>query len=337
MEHLSASPSSRLQDRQGRRINYLRLSITDRCDFRCTYCMGEDTRFLRHDQVMSLEESLRLTRVFVGLGVTKVRVTGGEPLVRRNALWLLEGIAALPGLKELVLTTNGSQLVRYADDLRRAGVSRLNISIDSLKPERFQALTRTGRLDQVLAGIEAARSAGFKRLRLNAVLQQGVNDDELEDLLAFAVAKEVDLALIEEMPLGETGLDRRQTFLSGDAAKARLAQHFDLIPSLESSDGPARYWQVAGTATRLGLISPLSQHFCETCNRVRVSANGDLNPCLGDDYAVPLLPLLRQHPEDNAPIAQAILGSLSHKIPGHDFAAAMAQPKILRFMSRTGG
>jgi len=326
-----------LKDRQGRRISYLRLSITDRCDFRCTYCMAEDTRFLPHSEVMSLEESLRLTKIFVDQGVTKVRVTGGEPLVRRNALWLLEGIAALPGLKELVLTTNGSQLARYAADLKRVGVSRINVSLDSLKPERFRAITRNGDLNKVLAGIDAALAVGFKRLRLNAVMQQGVNDDELEDLLAFAVEREIDLALIEEMPLGMTGQDRRITFLPSDVAKARLAKSFDLIPSLESTDGPARYWQVAGSKTRLGIISPLSQHFCDTCNRVRVTANGDLNPCLGDDYAVPLLSLLRQHPEEDEPLRAAINSSLDHKAAGHDFAAALEQPKIMRFMSRTGG
>ncbi|TLS17382.1 MAG: GTP 3',8-cyclase MoaA, partial [Betaproteobacteria bacterium] len=288
-------PPGGLVDRFGRRITYLRLSITDRCDFRCTYCMAEEMTFLPHDAVLSLEEALRLVRIFVSLGVTKVRITGGEPLVRRNALWLLQEIGRLQGLKELVLTTNGSQLARHAADLRRAGVSRLNISLDTLRPERFRAITRIGDLTKVLDGVEAALAAGFSRIRLNAVMQQGVNDDELGDLLAYAVARNIDLALIEEMPLGDTGHDRSATYLSSDAARARLAERFELIPTLENSGGPARYWRVGGSDSRVGFISPHSHNFCDTCNRVRISAQGTLYPCLGDDGAIPLLPLLLIH------------------------------------------
>jgi len=330
-------PPGGLVDRFGRRITYLRLSITDRCDFRCTYCMAEEMQFLPHSAVLSLEEALRLVRVFVSLRVTKVRLTGGEPLVRRNVLWLLQEIGKLQGLKELVLTTNGSQLARYADDLRRAGVSRLNISLDTLQPERFRAITRIGDLAKVLEGVEAAIAAGFSRIRLNAVMQQGVNDDELEALLAYAVARNIDLALIEEMPLGDTGHDRRATYLSSDAARARLAERFELIPTLENSGGPARYWQVAGSRSRVGFISPHSHNFCDTCNRVRISAQGTLYPCLGDDGAIPLLPLLRAHPQDDAPLGAAITTGMGLKAQAHDFTAAMEQPKILRFMSSTGG
>lgn len=326
-----------LVDRFGRRITYLRLSITDRCDFRCTYCMAEEMQFLPHGAVLSLEEALRLVRIFVSLGVSKVRLTGGEPLVRRNVLWLLQEIGKLAGLKELVLTSNGSQLARYAGELRRAGVSRLNISLDSLRPERFRAITRIGDLGKVLAGVEAALAAGFSRIRLNAVMQQGVNDDELEDLLAYAVARNIDLALIEEMPLGDTGHDRSTTYLSSDAARARLAERFELIPTLENSGGPARYWRVAGSDSRVGFISPHSHNFCDTCNRVRLSAQGTLYPCLGDDGAIPLLPLLRAHPQDDAPLGAAIAAGMGLKVQGHDFGAAMAAPKILRFMSSTGG
>lgn len=330
-------PPGGLVDRFGRRITYLRLSITDRCDFRCTYCMAEEMTFLPHGAVLSLEEALRLVRIFVSLGVTKVRITGGEPLVRRNALWLLQEIGRLQGLKELVLTTNGSQLARHAADLRRAGVSRLNISLDTLRPERFRAITRIGDLTKVLDGVEAALAAGFSRIRLNAVMQQGVNDDELGDLLAYAVARNIDLALIEEMPLGDTGHDRSATFLSSDAARARLAERFELIPTLENSGGPARYWRVGGSDSRVGFISPHSHNFCDTCNRVRISAQGTLYPCLGDDGAIPLLPLLRAHPQDDALLGAAIATGMGLKAQGHDFTAAMATPKIVRFMSSTGG
>lgn len=335
---MNSTPSAPgLIDAQGRRINYLRLSITDRCDFRCTYCMAEEMEFLPHAQVLSLEEALRLARVFVNLGVSKIRITGGEPLVRKNALWLLEKIAQLEGLKELVLTTNGSQLQRQAAALARAGVSRLNISLDSLKPERFRAITRSGKLERVLAGIDAACSAGFARIRLNAVLQKGINDDELEDLLAYAVERKIDLALIEEMPLGDTGRNLGRSFLSSDEARARLTRRFELIPTLEQSGGPARYWRVAGSPSRLGFISPHTHNFCDSCNRVRLSAQGELYPCLGDQGAVPLLPLLRSTPDDDGPIIAAIRLGLGIKPKGHEFDLKQGKPQLLRFMSRTGG
>jgi len=329
--------ASGLSDMQGRRITYLRLSITDRCDFRCTYCMAEEMQFLPHDQVLSLEEALRLARIFVGLGVTKIRITGGEPLVRRNAVWLLGEIARLEGLKELVLTTNGSQLERHAAALARAGVSRLNISLDSLRPERFRAITRNGRLEQVLAGIEAARAAGFQRIRLNTVMQRGINDDELENLLDYAVEREIDLALIEEMPLGETGRNLSRSFLSCDEARARLARHTELIPTLEQTGGPARYWRIAGSRSRVGFIAPHTHNFCASCNRVRVSAQGEVFPCLGNEGAIPLRPLLRTSPHSDTPIVAAIRHGLHGRPSGHEFNLQREEAQVLRFMSHTGG
>jgi len=327
----------RLADGHGRQITYLRLSLTDRCDFRCTYCMAEDMTFLPRQRVMSLEESLRLARIFVATGVSKLRITGGEPLVRRDAMWLLERLAALEGLKELVLTTNGSQLQRFAAPLARIGVKRLNISLDSLQPERFAAITRTGRLQQVLEGIAAAQAAGFRRLKLNTVMMRGVNDDELENLVAFAMAEGLDISFIEEMPLGDLGHGRSQTYFSSDEALARLQARYSLTPSTESSGGPAKYWRVAGSDSRIGFISPHSHNFCDTCNRVRVTATGDLYPCLGQNDAVALLPLLRAHPEDDEPVHQAIRQSLSGKAQGHDFTQQLDQPQVVRFMSFTGG
>lgn len=324
-----------LQDGHGRRISYLRLSLTDRCDFRCTYCMAEDMTFLPRHRVMTLEECLRLARIFVDLGVSKLRITGGEPLVRRDVLWLLERLAALEGLKELVLTTNGSQLERFARPLARAGVQRLNISLDTLNPERFRALTRTGDLHKVLRGIAAAQAAGFRRLKLNTVMMRGCNDDELPALVEFCISQGLDIAFIEEMPLGDLG--RSRSYYSSDEALARLQPLYDLTPSSESSGGPARYWRVAGSDTRVGFISPHSHNFCDTCNRVRITATGELYPCLGHNDATPLLPLLRRHCDDDEPARQAIRHTLGLKVAGHDFTRELDAPRVVRFMSATGG
>lgn len=326
-----------LVDKYGRHITYLRLSLTDRCDFRCTYCMAEEMTFLPKSQIMSLEECLRVVRTFVALGTTKVRITGGEPLVRQDALWLLERLGQMEGLKELVLTTNGSQLERYAAALKAAGVARLNVSVDSLRPERFKAITRVGRLEQVLRGIAAAQAAGFQRIKLNTVLMRGINDDELEDLVAFAIDQGLDISFIEEMPLGDVGHGRSATYYSSDEALARLQQRYALVPSVESSGGPARYWRVPGRDSRVGFISPHSHNFCDSCNRVRVTASGDLYPCLGQNDALPLLPLLRGHPEDDAPLHQGILDTMGIKPYGHDFASQLDRPQVVRFMSVTGG
>lgn len=333
-----APATSSLVDRMCRSITYLRLSVTDRCDFRCTYCMSEKMQFLPHGSLMSLDECLRLVATFVDLGVTKVRITGGEPLVRRNVIWLLRELGRLPGLHDLVLTTNGSQLGRYAGELKAAGVRRLNVSLDTLNPLRFAQITRTGSLDQVLAGLQAARQAGFTRTKINTVMMRGVNDHELVHLAEFAVALGMDIAFIEEMPLGEVG-GRNTRYVSSDEALERLQQRFQLTPSLESTGGPAAYWKVAGSRSRIGFIAPHSHNFCDSCNRVRVTAQGDLYPCLGHDSMVPLLPALRA--ESNLPgddvLRDAIRHGLGIKPDGHDFTAQQRAPKVMRFMSMTGG
>ncbi len=324
-----------LVDKYGRRITYVRLSITDRCDFRCTYCMGEEMTFLPRNAVMSLEECLRVARVFVGLGVSKLRITGGEPLVRKNALWLIERLGALPGLNNLVVTTNGSQLDRFARPLFAAGVKRINISLDTLRPERFRQITRIGDVHKVLSGIAAARAAGFRRTKLNVVMMRGANDDEFIDLVQFALDNELDISFIEEMPLGDIH-GRGQSYISSDETRDRLAEHFELLPSAEDSGGPARYWRIPGSTTRVGFISPHSHNFCDSCNRVRITARGELYPCLGQNDAVNLMEVLRSGADDDA-LRQAIVGGMGIKPLGHDFTQQMEAPQVVRFMSMTGG
>jgi cyclic pyranopterin phosphate synthase len=325
-----------LVDKYGRRISYVRLSITDRCDFRCTYCMAEEMTFLPRHEVMSLEECLQLATVFVSLGVNKLRITGGEPLVRKDAMWLIERLGALPGLDNLVITTNGSQLERYAPALKAAGVRRINISLDTLKAERFKAITRIGDLAKVLAGIKAAQAAGFKRTKLNTVMMRGINDDEFADLVQFALDHELDLSFIEEMPLGEIH-GRQNTYISSEETRELLGRRFELIPSTESSGGPARYWRVPGSESRIGFISPHSHNFCDSCNRVRITAKGELYPCLGQNDAMHLMPILREHPGDDERLRQAIIDSMGIKPYGHDFTQQMDAPQVVRFMSMTGG
>jgi cyclic pyranopterin phosphate synthase len=327
----------KLIDQFGRQVDYIRLSITDRCDFRCVYCMAEDMTFLARDEVLSLEECARLVKVFVRLGVTKVRITGGEPLVRKNALWLFKEIGNLTGLNELVLTTNGSQLNTQAQALKNAGVKRINISIDSLKPEKFKQITRTGRLEKVLDGLQDSIHAGFEGIKMNTVLMRGQNDDETTDLVQFAIDNKIDISFIEEMPLGEVDHTRESTFVSNADTLKLLQSKYLLAPSTHNSGGPARYWQVSGTQTKIGFISPHSHNFCESCNRVRITCKGELYLCLGQEDKVDLMPLLREHPNDDAPLMQAILDSMRIKPKGHDFDLRRAEPAVVRFMSHTGG
>ena len=328
---------TQLIDQFGRVVDYIRLSITDRCDFRCVYCMSEDMTFLPRDEVLSLEECARLVKIFVNLGVTKVRITGGEPLVRKNALWLFEEVGKLDGLKELVLTTNGSQLREQAAALKAAGVKRINISIDSLKPEKFKKITRTGRLEQVLDGLQASIHAGFEGIKINTVLMRGSNDDEAADLVQFAIDQKIDISFIEEMPLGEVDHARESTFVSNADTLKLLQSKYSLMPSTETTGGPARYWRVANSYTKIGFISPHSHNFCESCNRVRITCKGELYLCLGQEDKVDLMPLMRQNPNDDAPIIEAILNSMKIKPKGHDFDLKRAQPAVIRFMSHTGG
>ena len=331
-----------LVDQFGRRVNYIRLSITDRCDFRCIYCMSEDMTFLPREEVLSLEECARLVKIFVGLGVSKVRITGGEPLVRKNALWLFEEIGQLSGLKELVLTTNGSQLEKQVYGLRKAGVKRINISLDSLDSARFKKITRTGELDKVMSGIQASKKAGFDNIKLNTVLMRGFNDDEASNLVDYAIAQEIDISFIEEMPLGEVDHTRNSTFVSNDETLKQLQSKHLLIASSYSTGGPARYWQVlksdgTNSKTKIGFISPHSHNFCENCNRVRITCKGELYLCLGQEDKIELMPLLRNYPNSDEPLIDAILGSMQIKPKGHDFDLRRAAPAVVRFMSHTGG
>lgn len=326
--------NSTLIDRFGRHVHYLRLSVTDRCDFRCVYCMSENMQFLPREQVLSLEEMLRLAQVFVALGVRKIRLTGGEPLVRRNLLWLLERLGELP--VELVMTSNGSQLVRYADALVAAGVQRLNISLDSLDPERFRRLTRTGRLAQVLAGIDAACAAGFASIKLNTVVLKGRNDDEVPALVEYARERGLDISFIEEMPLGRISEHgRAEAFCSSDELRLRLSSHYRLLPTAERSGGPSRYYRMPGSDTRIGFISPHSHNFCADCNRVRLTAEGRLLLCLGNEHSLDLRALLRSGATDGE-LEAAILASMAIKPERHHFNLD-EEPQILRFMNMTGG
>jgi cyclic pyranopterin phosphate synthase len=301
------------------------------------YCMSEDMRFVPRARVLTLEEIAEIAHAFVELGVTKIRITGGEPLVRRNVMWLLEQLGRTNGLHELTLTTNGSQLVKFADRLRDAGVSRLNISLDSLKADRFRQLTRTGDLETVLKGIQAAREAGFDRIRINSVLLRNRNHDEALDLVRFAIERSLDIAFIEEMPLGDIGdHSRAETYLSSDELKAELEKHVVLLDTTEQSGGPARYFRVADTDTKVGFISPHSHNFCASCNRVRLTTEGRLLLCLGQEHSVDLRQVIRSQPGDRESLKQAIRASMAIKPRGHDFSLS-GQPVILRHMSATGG
>lgn len=326
-----------LIDGFGRKVDYIRLSITDRCDFRCVYCMSEDMTFLPRDEVLSLEECARLVKVFVSLGVSKVRITGGEPLVRKNALQLFEEIGQLQGLRELVLTTNGSQLAHQAFALKQAGVRRINISLDSLDATRFRKITRVGELDKVLCGIAAAKQAGFENIKLNTLLMRGINDDEALPLAAFAVEQGLDISFIEEMPLGEVQHCRSASYVSNEDTLKLLRARYDLVRSAETTGGPARYWRIPNSTTKIGFISPHSHNFCEACNRVRISCKGELYLCLGQESKVDLRPLLRAFPHDDRPLKQAIINSLQTKPKGHDFDLKRVTPAVIRFMSHTGG
>ncbi|MEJ2507966.1 MAG: GTP 3',8-cyclase MoaA [Gammaproteobacteria bacterium] len=337
MTRTDATDSPALIDRFGRQVTYVRISVTDRCDFRCVYCMSEDMQFVPRAEVLSLEEIAKVARTFVELGVTKLRITGGEPLVRRNVIWLFRQLGALPGLDELVLTTNGSQLPRWAGELREAGVRRLNISLDSLQPERFHAMTRHGDLSRVLDGIEAARAAGFERIKLNSVVLKGYNHDEVLDLARFAIERGLDISYIEEMPLGMVdGHDRADVYYSSDRVLEDLGQELELIPTTESTGGPSRYYRVPGTDSRIGVISPHSHNFCEHCNRVRLTTEGRLLLCLGQEHSVDLRRVLRERPGDDEALRTAIVDSMAIKPKGHEFQL-QGQPVILRHMNATGG
>ncbi|PAV47384.1 GTP 3',8-cyclase MoaA [Pseudomonas sp. HAR-UPW-AIA-41] len=326
-----------LMDGFGRSIEYLRLSVTDRCDFRCVYCMAEEMTFLPRQQVLTLEEIERVARLFVANGVKKIRLTGGEPLVRRGIVVLCEKIAALPGLRELVMTSNGSQLGKLARPLADAGVKRMNISLDSLDADKFRAITRTGDLSQVLAGIEASSNAGFARVKINTVVMQGRNADEVVDLLDFAVNRGLDISFIEEMPLGEVGRSRGESFCSSDWVRERISERYSLVDSAEQSGGPARYVRLKDFPdSRIGFISPHSHNFCSTCNRVRLTAEGRLLLCLGHENSIDMRALLRRYPETDQPLLDALRIALGNKPLRHEFNLD-GEVQVLRFMNASGG
>jgi cyclic pyranopterin phosphate synthase len=327
-----------LVDQFGRAITYLRVSVTDRCDFRCTYCMAEDMTFVPRKELLTLEEIDRLASAFIARGVRKVRLTGGEPLVRRNILWLVEALSRHLGcgLDELTLTTNGSQLYRYADALAGSGVKRINISLDTLDAAKFRFLTRWGDFDQVMRGIDAADRAGLK-IKINTVALRDMNEDEIEDLLRWAHGRGFDLTLIETMPMGEIDSDRTDQYLPLSLVRARLSQHLTFTDIAYQTGGPARYVQVAETGGRLGFITPLTHNFCESCNRVRVTCTGTLYMCLGQEDAADLRAPLRASTFD-APLHAAIDEALTRKPKGHDFVIERSsRPAVWRHMSATGG
>ncbi|WP_188866877.1 GTP 3',8-cyclase MoaA [Pseudomonas asuensis] len=326
-----------LKDGFGRRINYLRLSVTDRCDFRCLYCMAEKMTFLPRAQILSLEELYRLARIFVGQGVRKIRLTGGEPLIRPGIVELCHDIAKLSGLEELVMTTNGTQLTRLATPLAEAGVKRLNISLDSLDPIRFKTITRIGNLGHVLQGIESAQKAGFQRIKLNCVVMNGRNADEILNLVDFALSNRLDISFIEEMPLGRVGGLRQERFCSNDEVRAKIEERYSLIHSAEQSGGPARYVRIpAYPHSRIGFISPHSQNFCSSCNRLRVTVEGRLLLCLGHEKALDLKQLMRRYPESDGRVIDAIHTVLAQKPLRHEFSLS-GDPQVLRFMNVSGG
>ena len=323
----------------GRAINYLRVSVTDRCDLRCVYCMAEDMTFLPKADVLSLEELERLSVAFVAQGVRKLRITGGEPLVRKNVMSLFHRLGERlgHGLDELTLTTNGTQLAKYAGELVAAGVRRVNVSLDTLDAERFARITRWGKLDRVLEGIAAAKAAGL-HVKINAVALRGENEDELGDMLAWCGAEGHDLCLIETMPMGDIGGDRTDHYLPLSIARARLRQRFTLTETGFNTGGPARYYDVAETGTRVGFITPMTHNFCESCNRVRLTCTGTLYMCLGQDDAADLRRVLRSG-ADEAGLAAAITEAIGRKPKGHDFIIdrRTTAPSVARHMSLTGG
>jgi cyclic pyranopterin phosphate synthase len=325
---------TKLIDPFGRAIEYLRLSVTDRCDLRCSYCMPRGFRgFEVPERWLTFDEIERVIGAFARLGVSRIRLTGGEPLVRKDLPALVARLAALPGIRDLSLSSNATRLDRYAAALREAGIARINVSLDSLRAERFAAITG-GKLDKVLAGLMAGKASGFSPVKINMVVMAGVNDDEVEDMVEFCIAHDFTLRFIETMPMGDTGRAASRRYLDLREVRRRLEQRFDLLPGVMPGGGPARYVQVAGTRLRIGFITPISQHFCASCNRVRLSVDGTLYLCLGQDDKLELRPLLRAGVSDPA-LEQAIVSAIARKPERHEFRDKPEQ--VLRFMSMTGG
>ena len=324
-----------LIDPFGRKIEYLRISVTDRCDLRCSYCMSEDVEFLPRQDILSFEEIIRITKCFAKLGVTRIRITGGEPLMRKKLPLLIAEIKAIDGIEEVAMTTNGTLLTQYAKPLFDAGLSRLNISLDTLQADKFSKLTRRDRLKEVLAGIQEAKKYPFDSIKINAVAMRGVNDDEIIPLTDFAIKNQLDITFIEEMPLGEVGYDRSVTFLPSDEVKASIAKQHSLVETDYVTGGPARYLSIAGTQTRVGFISPHSHNFCGDCNRVRITAVGRLLLCLGNEHSQDLRTIIRNGCSEDE-LVNHLVDALQLKPEKHEFDLA-EEVQILRFMSHTGG
>lgn len=329
-----------LMDPFGRAITYLRVSVTDRCDFRCVYCMSEDMAFLPKRDLLTLEELDRLCTAFVDRGVRKLRITGGEPLVRRDIMTLFRSLSrhlASGALDELTVTTNGSQLARHAAELAACGVKRVNVSIDTLDPDKFRRITRWGDLSKVLDGLDAAQAAGLK-IKINTVALKGENEDEIEHLIEWAHGRGMDLTLIEVMPLGEIDAQRIDQFLPLSMVRARLGAHYTLDETDERTGGPARYVRVRETGGKLGFITPMTHNFCESCNRVRVTCTGQLFMCLGQEDAADLRTPLRAS-QDDGDLHKAIVEAIARKPKGHDFIIDRhhSRPALGRHMSMTGG
>ena len=336
-----SDPQTQLIDRFGRKVTYLRISVTDRCDLRCVYCMSEDMQFVPRAQLLTLEEIVRIGKSFVDLGVNKIRITGGEPLTRCNIMKVFEELGQLETLKDLTITTNATQLTKYARALKDAGVTRVNISLDTIRADRFSKITRVGKLHKTLAGIDAALDAGFQKVKINSVVLKDMNHDEVTDLVGFARNRGMDITFIEEMPLGIVNdHDRAQTYYSSDEILSDLRQHYELIATTENTGGPARYYQMPDSESRVGFISPHSHNFCDTCNRVRLTAEGLLLLCLGQEHSKDLRRVVRAHPGDDTvnkeALRQAIIQSMLLKPKGHDFDLN-TQEVILRHMNATGG
>jgi cyclic pyranopterin phosphate synthase len=329
---MSTSP---LIDQFGRQIEYVRLSVTDKCNMRCFYCMPEGFKgFEEPNNWLNFTEIQQVIAAFVTLGVKRVRLTGGEPLVRRNVSDLASNLSKLTGLEDLSMSTNATLLTKYASALTTSGISRINVSLDSLDQQRFAKITGKDQLPQVLQGLEAAKQAGLTPIKINMVAMKGINDDEYSQMVQYCTEMGFTLRFIETMPIGTTGRDASRYYHDLSIIKQRLIKEFDLVPSVMSGGGPARYYKIQGSDINIGFITPISQHFCETCNRVRLSVDGTLYLCLGDEYKVELRPLLREG-ISNTELQNVLIQSLNLKPLEHDFKT---QPeKVMRFMSMTGG
>jgi cyclic pyranopterin phosphate synthase len=323
-----------LVDPFNRPIEYVRLSVTDRCDLRCGYCMPKGFHdFEEPEDWLNFDEIERVMAAFGRLGVTRIRLTGGEPLVRKDLPQLAARLSTVPGIEDLSLSTNATRLAKHARALKSAGISRINVSLDSLRADRFRDITQ-GKLEKVLNGLMAARDAGFQPIKINMVVMAGVNDDEVEDMVNFCIEHDFTLRFIETMPMGATGLSASQHYINLQDVRKRLEQRFELLPGMMPGGGPARYVRVAGTELRIGFITPISQHFCETCNRVRLSVDGTLYLCLGQNDKVELRPLLRGNASDSE-LEGAIRHAIALKPERHEFGEKPEQ--VVRFMSMTGG